>query len=66
MKWLTTKQKEYADMIVKTNAHSPFIMQMMIGTQMTANQLTEFNTMLKPLGKKLTRKKHDYTLKNIP
>jgi len=62
-KWMTGKQKEYANIVKMTEGKSPFAMQMFIGTYPTSNQLQEFNVMMKPLGKKLTKKGHNYSWK---
>ena len=64
-KWLTTKQLEYIQQLIKLDLRSPLIIQALIDTHMTTNQLQEFNRLIKPYGKKLIRKKHNYTIKNI-
>jgi len=62
-KWLTQKQKEFADIVKTTEGRSPFAMDLFVKSNPTANQLHEFNKMMKPIGKKLYRKGHSYQWK---
>ena len=62
MSWLSTEQKEYVDILIKTELRSPFIMQRLIDTRMTANQVQEFNKQIKSFGRKLIRNKYNYSL----
>ena len=62
IKWLTKEQFDLIDKIVVTDFHSPFILQMLINTRMTSNQLMECNKIFKQYGRKLLRKKYDYKL----
>jgi len=64
-KWLTKKQQEFAGIIKMTEGRSPLVLQMFIDTRPTVNQLQEFNKMMKPIGKKLTRKGYSYNWSDI-
>lgn len=56
VKWLDEKQQDYTKMLITTKLRSPFIMQRLLETNMTSNQLMEFNKNIKSLGRKLRSK----------